>query len=80
MAGHRWSGWPGAWCLDCGASDPTEQAIADGRIVVDPERGIGWYADDREYAWAVIMSICLEPGSRRYDPYCGGRFAPEGSA
>jgi hypothetical protein len=27
---HRWSGWPGAWCLDCGISDPTEQGIADG--------------------------------------------------
>lgn len=18
---HRWSGWPGAWCLDCGITD-----------------------------------------------------------
>jgi len=23
-ATHRWSGWPGAWCLDCGQEDPRE--------------------------------------------------------
>lgn len=28
---HRWSGWPGAYCLDCGAEDPREVALADGR-------------------------------------------------
>lgn len=28
---HRWSGWPGAWCLDCGKFDPMEQALADGK-------------------------------------------------
>jgi len=21
---HRWSGWPGAFCLDCGQEDPDE--------------------------------------------------------
>ena len=24
---HRWSGWPGAWCLDCGEEDATELCI-----------------------------------------------------
>jgi hypothetical protein len=24
---HRWSGWPGAYCLDCGADDPIEAAL-----------------------------------------------------
>jgi len=24
---HRWSGWPGAWCMDCGCSDPMELAV-----------------------------------------------------
>jgi hypothetical protein len=33
MSEHRWSGWPGAWCLDCGAPDPREGA--DG-LNVDP--------------------------------------------
>lgn len=27
---HRWSGWPGAVCLDCGIEDPREIALADG--------------------------------------------------
>jgi len=26
---HVWSGWPGAHCLKCGASDPLELALAD---------------------------------------------------
>lgn len=28
-SGHRWSGWPGAWCLDCGMKDPTEYCQAN---------------------------------------------------
>jgi hypothetical protein len=28
MAEHRWSGWPGAFCLNCGAEDPREIALA----------------------------------------------------
>lgn len=27
---HWWSGWPGAYCLKCGAEDPTEIALAEG--------------------------------------------------
>lgn len=29
---HRWSGWPGAYCLKCGTTDPMEYAI-----------GMNWY-------------------------------------
>lgn len=25
---HHWSGWPGAYCLHCGAEDPMEYAVA----------------------------------------------------
>lgn len=25
---HRWSGFPGAWCLDCGVEDALELCIA----------------------------------------------------
>ena len=28
---HRWSGWPGAWCLDCGAEDPNELCLGGCR-------------------------------------------------
>ena len=30
--GHRWSGWPGAFCLNCGAEHALENAI-----------GLNWY-------------------------------------
>lgn len=26
---HRWSGWPGAFCLDCFAPDLAEEGLAD---------------------------------------------------
>lgn len=26
---HHWSGWPGAYCIDCGSDDPMENALAD---------------------------------------------------
>ena len=32
--GHQWSGWPGAFCLKCGAEDKTELAVGDG--IIDP--------------------------------------------
>ena len=31
---HHWYGWPGAWCMDCGAFDPWEEVIGEG--VYDP--------------------------------------------
>lgn len=27
---HRWSGWPGAFCLNCGQEDGMELAIGSG--------------------------------------------------
>jgi len=32
MNNHRWSGWPGAYCLKCGCEDAVENALA-----------LGWY-------------------------------------
>ena len=29
--GHRWSGWPGAYCHYCMCEDPDEIALADNR-------------------------------------------------
>jgi hypothetical protein len=62
MGEHRWSGWPGAWCLDCGKSDPRETALADGSFEVD-------------YSGMPFVKVksedmeCSEPNSRRHDPY-----------
>jgi len=36
---HRWSGWPGAWCLDCGCEDPSEICIGGGEV---PDDHPGW--------------------------------------
>jgi hypothetical protein len=30
MGQHKWSGWPGAHCILCGAGDALEYALADG--------------------------------------------------
>ena len=30
---HRWSGWPGAYCLLCGAADLNELCLANCRCV-----------------------------------------------
>jgi hypothetical protein len=27
--GHNYSGWPGAYCLNCGQEDPEELELAD---------------------------------------------------
>lgn len=52
---HRWSGWPGAWCLDCGREDPTELcAIEHEEDCSRPECNPG---------------KCSEPNSHRFDPY-----------
>ena len=43
MKHHRFSGWPGAYCLDCGSDDPMENALALGWInfLGTDEDGIG---------------------------------------
>ena len=53
--GHRWSGWPGSWCLDCGISDPTEVCI------VIHDEGCKHAECD--------PGSCPEPGSNRHNPY-----------
>lgn len=60
---HRWSGWPGAWCLDCGISDPVEQALADGLYE---------FSEDGETILnpgVVTVPPCSCPDSGNHDPY-----------
>lgn len=33
---HNWSGWPGAWCLNCGCDDLIELWLAEGNDPDDP--------------------------------------------
>lgn len=67
MAGHRWSGWPGVWCLDCGCPDPLEQAIADGNTVWGYPEGVTAINPAQRHLYG--SDECPEPGSRRHDPY-----------
>ena len=62
MVAHRWSGWPGEWCLDCGAEDREELALADGKYT---EADDGSISISIEYA----NGPCPEPGRKRHDPY-----------
>ena len=59
---HRWSGWPGAWCLDCGEADMREQCLADG------------HTDDCD---GCVNEPCLCPGAAMYDPYLEERGPKE---
>ena len=59
---HRWSGWPGAWCLDCGRDDPVECALADGKVDENGAILPGALIEED-------LAPCPEPGSGRFDPY-----------
>lgn len=69
---HRYSGWPGAWCLDCGQSDPFEEAM-----VCEMERAgchVESYPGDSPTTLcpvheAAVKVPCPEPGSNRHNPY-----------
>lgn len=46
---HRWSGWPGAFCLRCGAGHRMEEAIADNAF--DPYTNT-WASPEYEQEYA----------------------------
>lgn len=69
MVEHRWSGWPGAWCLDCGCDDPREIALAEGRFDADDE-------GNTHVSVTAEQMTCAEPGSGRHDPYERRRQLP----
>ena len=35
---HRWSGWPGAYCIYCGSEDANEVALAEGMEPPFPDK------------------------------------------
>lgn len=82
---HRWSGWPGAWCLDCGIADPREEALANDMLdYFCSVCGQAWPQDkctngenhkvyevmDPKYA----PTECEHPGENLFNPYS---FDPE---
>lgn len=64
MSNHRWSGWPGAWCLDCGCGDPIEDAVGDPAF--DAYEG-KWDSPEDEDSWRARnrtgLAACPRPGS-----------------
>lgn len=62
-AAHRWSGWPGAWCLDCGIEDPSETCIA-----TNPECACA----NQSGPCQVVCPPCPGPGTGSFDPYKKG--------
>lgn len=70
MTPHRWSGWPGAWCLDCGAPDPTELCLDHAVWAVDGDDEFTFTGGRFECPDGThVESSCPEPMSRRHDPY-----------
>ena len=72
MAEHRWSGWPGAWCLDCGAEDAGEACLAeDCYCVISCVEG---HVQCEEHPKAEPKARhrntdCPTPGAGNFDPY-----------
>lgn len=70
---HNWSGWPGAWCLNCGCGDPYELGMADGWIDFKDDgvsnQGLEVVVDPAYVMQLGLMMICPEPGSNRHNPY-----------
>ena len=58
---HRWSGWPGAFCLDCGCEDPREIALAyNDYIEVQDDSEMGFHLEfpnikPEQYECAYLM-------------------------
>ena len=63
---HRWSGWPGAWCLDCGCEDPYERAFGDNNFIeVEDDSDMGFHYEFPN----VKETDCPCPNTYGYDPY-----------
>jgi hypothetical protein len=64
----RWSGWPGAWCLDCGIDDPYETALATDDCIEVDDPSTPFLGFRYEFP-NVKLEPCPCPGEGRFDPY-----------
>ena len=67
MNNHRWSGWPGAWCLDCGREDANELDLAGPPSEVHHRYSKLPHTD--QPCEGCSSRECEEPGSNRFNPY-----------
>lgn len=67
---HRWSGWPGAYCMLCGIDDPMEEAsinwwnitIKDGKEIIE------WDTEEHRLEVERIQGFC-KGNPDKLDPY-----------
>jgi hypothetical protein len=78
MSECRWSGWPGAYCFDCGREDPREQMLATGEVHYDCHKEVcACKVADQWLSCPFFGPVyskpftleCAEPGSNRNNPY-----------
>ena len=58
---HRWSGWPGACCLDCGAEDAMENAMGLNWVdFIGDEKApdLKWRSEDHERLVELCNNNC----------------------
>jgi hypothetical protein len=83
MFEHRWSGWPGAWCLDCGVADPFEECLAHDKLSCIcskcneswPQGNCSAGGEHEVVTQACeehLPTECTEPNSHNHDPYWKG--------
>lgn len=71
MTAHRWSGWPGAWCLDCGIEDQNEICIAEHSVILECVEGHVMCEEGHEMRRCDVHvnGPCPCPGEGHCDPY-----------
>lgn len=71
MAEHRWSGWPGAWCLDCGQEDQGEICIATHDVLEVCIEGHHLCEEGHAMPRCTehVNGPCPHPGAKLADPY-----------
>lgn len=71
MSQHRWSGWPGAWCLDCGQSDANELCIAEHSVCITCIYDHCMCEENHpmQVCKEHVNGPCPTPGQRLADPY-----------
>lgn len=77
---HRWSGWPGAWCLDCGIDDPGEVCIVAHEHLLQCPKGCDLLSIPSSFCKHGPPGPCADhpmppcpcPGAGYHDPYLHG--------
>ena len=61
---HHWSGWPGAYCMKCGAEDPMEIALADNLWEPDLiNEELIWVGSQPQFQQLQDMMVCPIKGT-----------------